>query len=232
MKDGLRFVDCDMHIMEPVDLFDKYLDKKFRDRVVLPVDSKGQFKRGMIVIDGQATSLDHEMQQHRKRSLPKAKTETSQPLSGSRMAAGGYLNFAIERNYDAEAQVMGMELEGIDIAVMFPTMGLSLIARDNMDPHLALALCQAYNNWIHEFAQHSPDQLKWAAMLPMQDVNMACAELVRCVNELGAVGSFVRPNAIDGYFGIPIIGIHCSRCIVSSTSRWVSTKAPVPITAT
>ena len=38
MKDGLRFVDCDMHIMEPIDLFDKYLDKKFRDRVVLPVD--------------------------------------------------------------------------------------------------------------------------------------------------------------------------------------------------
>ena len=98
----------------------------------------------MIVIDGQATSLDHEMQQHRKRSLPKAKTETSQPLSGSRMAASGYLKFAIERNYDAEAQVMGMELEGIDIAVMFPTMGLSLIARDNMDPHLALALCQAF----------------------------------------------------------------------------------------
>ena len=28
MKDGLRFVDCDMHIMEPVDLLDKYLDKK------------------------------------------------------------------------------------------------------------------------------------------------------------------------------------------------------------
>ena len=57
------------------------------------------------------------------------------------MAARGYLNFAIERNHDAEAKVMGMELEGIDIAVMFPTMGLSLIARDNMDPHLALALC-------------------------------------------------------------------------------------------
>tara|TARA_B100000519_G_scaffold173124_1_gene160284 strand:- start:1207 stop:2421 length:1215 start_codon:yes stop_codon:yes gene_type:complete len=214
MKDGLRFVDCDMHIMEPVDLLDKYLDKKFRDRVILPEDAQGKLKRGMIVIDGQPTSLDHELQQHRKRSLPKAKTETSQPLSGSRMAAGGYLNFAIERNYDAEAQVMGMELEGIDLAVMFPTMGLSLIARDNMDPHLALALCQAYNNWIHEFAEHSPDQLKWAAMLPMQDVNMACSELVRCVNELGAVGSFVRPNAIDGHFWHsnywnPLFEMHC-----------------------
>ena len=108
MKDGLRFVDCDMHIMEPVDLLDKYLDKKFRDRVILPVDAQGKLKRGMIVIDGQPTSLDHKLQQHRKRSLPKAKMETSQPLSGSRMAAGGYLNFAIERNYDAEAQ--GYEL--------------------------------------------------------------------------------------------------------------------------
>ena len=215
MKDGLRFVDCDMHIMEPVDLFDKYLDKKFRDRVVLPVDSKGQYKRGMIVIDGQATSLDHEMQQHRKRSQPKEKTETSQPLSGSRMASSGLLNFAIERNYDAEAQVMGMELEGIDIAVMFPTMGLSLIARDHMDPHLSLALCQAYNNWIHDFTQHSSDQLKWAAMLPLQDVNMACAELARCVNELGAVGSFVRPNMIDGHFWHsnywnPLFEMHCA----------------------
>ena len=29
---------------------------------------------------------------------------------------------------------MGMEIEGVDIAVLFPTTGLSLIARDNMDP--------------------------------------------------------------------------------------------------
>ena len=77
IEEGLRFVDCDMHIMEPVDLFDKYLDKKFSGRVVLPVDSKGQYKWGMIVINGQATSLDHKMQQQRKRSQPKEKTETS-----------------------------------------------------------------------------------------------------------------------------------------------------------
>ena len=30
MKDGLRFVDCDMHIMEPADLFTKRLDRRFR----------------------------------------------------------------------------------------------------------------------------------------------------------------------------------------------------------
>lgn len=200
MKDGMRFVDCDMHIMEPVDLFDRYLDSRFRDRVTLPVGADGQRTRGVIVIDGQPTTYDHDTQQHRKPHRSRGQSETSQPLSGSRMADSGRLDFAIERKYDAIAQVMGMELEGIDIAVLFPTMGLSLLARDNMDPRLSLALCEAYNNWIHEFCQHSPDQLKFSAMLPPHDVNLACAELVRCVTELGAVGSFVRPNLVNGHF--------------------------------
>jgi uncharacterized protein len=202
MKDGMRFVDCDMHIQEPVDLFDKYMDPKFRERVSVRVDAKGNPKRGFMIIDDEMMYGDFELQQHRKPRAAKKGPSTafSQPLSDSRSAASGVLDFAVEREYDAVAQVMGMEMEGIDIAVLFPTMGLSLIARDGMDPRLSLALCQAYNNWIHEFCQHSPDQLKFAAMLPLHDVNLACMELVRAVNELGAIGSFVRPNRINGHF--------------------------------
>jgi predicted TIM-barrel fold metal-dependent hydrolase len=200
MKDGLRFVDCDMHVMEPPDLFATYLEPKFKDRVILPVGADGRPKRGMMVIDGVPASRDVELQQHRKPSRSVSAVNSTQPLSGSRIAAEGRLDFAIERGYNAEAQVMGMEIEGIDIAVLFPTMGLSLIARDNLDPQLSLALCQAYNNWIHEFCQHSPKQLKFAAMLPLHDVNLACRELLRCVVELGAVGSFLRPNMVNGYF--------------------------------
>ena len=33
MKEDLRFVDSDMHVMEPPDLFERYLDAKFKDRV-------------------------------------------------------------------------------------------------------------------------------------------------------------------------------------------------------
>jgi len=70
MKDGLRFVDCDMHIMEPPDLFEKYLDPKFKDRVILPIGADGRPRRGMIVIDGLPTSMDTELQQYRKRKTP------------------------------------------------------------------------------------------------------------------------------------------------------------------
>ncbi|MGH7311463.1 MAG: amidohydrolase family protein [Candidatus Rokuibacteriota bacterium] len=199
MKDGLRFVDCDMHVMEPPDLFDRYLDPRFKARVILPLDKDGRPRRGTIVIDGLPTTRDAELQQYRKRSRP-GTAHSSQPLSGSRLADTGRLEFAIERGYDAVAQVMGMRMEGVDIAVLFPTTGLSLIARDHLDPRLSLALCQAYNNWIAEFCRHSPDQLKFAAMLPVHDVHLACRELVRCVRELGAVGSFIRPNLVNGHY--------------------------------
>src|SRR5215470_10800308 len=114
MKDGLRFVDCDMHIMEPPDLFERYLDPKFKDRVVLPIGADGRPRRGTIVIDNLPTTMDAELQQYRKRTRP-APSFSTQPLSGSRIADAGRLDFAIERDYDAEAQVMGMAMEGGDI---------------------------------------------------------------------------------------------------------------------
>jgi predicted TIM-barrel fold metal-dependent hydrolase len=195
-----------MHIMEPPDLFEHYLDPTFKDRVILPVDADGRPCRGTLVIDGQPTTMDVELQQYRKPGHP-GSTHSTQPLSGSRLADTGRLDFAIERKYNAEAQVMGMEMEGIDIAVLFPTTGLSLIARDNLDPHLSLALCQAYNNWIYDFCQYSRNQLKFVAMLPLHNVNLACQELVRCVRELGAVGSFLRPNLVNEELDVTL-GFH------------------------
>jgi len=120
------------------------------------------------------------------------------PLVSAR--ANTNVMFAVERGYDAAAQIMGMEMEGIDIAVLFPTVGLSFLARDNMDPQLSVAICRAYNDWLHDFCQHSPDQLKMAAMLPIHDVNLACQELDRCVHDYSAVGAFVRPNYVNGRY--------------------------------
>ena len=201
MKDGLRFVDSDMHVMEPPDLFERYLDPKFKHRVTVAIGANGKPTRGtfgLTMLDGKPTT-DWEIQQYRKR-VRKSDTQSTQPLSGSRLADTGRLDFAVARDYDPEAQVQGMAMEGVDIAVNYPTTGLSLLARDDVDPQLSLAVCQAYNNWIHEFCSYSPDQLKWVAMLPMHDVNLACRELIRCVRELGAVGSFIRPNLLNGRY--------------------------------
>ena len=134
MKQGYRFVDCDMHIMEPPDLFDKYLDPAFKHRITSSMRRSdggptGMRGRPLWFFDGTPTSNDGNISQYNR---------TRGPLVSRR--ANTNVMFAVERGYDAEAQVMGMEMEGIDIAVLFPTAGLSFIARDNMDPQFSAAI--------------------------------------------------------------------------------------------
>src|SRR5262245_17320673 len=142
MKDGLRFVDSDMHVMEPPDLFERYLDAKYKDRVTVKVGADGRPSRGpggTVLIDGQSTS-DNDLQQYRKR-LRSGATKVVTPNAGSRLQETDRLNFAIERDYSPEAQVMGMAMEGVDIAVLYPTLGLGLLARNGIEPQLSLAVC-------------------------------------------------------------------------------------------
>jgi hypothetical protein len=42
MKEGLWFADCDLHVMEPSDLFERCLDSRFRERVMLPLGKDGR----------------------------------------------------------------------------------------------------------------------------------------------------------------------------------------------
>src|SRR5436309_13033452 len=101
MKDGLRFVDSDMHIMEPPDLFERYLDPKFRHRVSVPAGSDGRPCRGtagLIVIDGLPPS-DADLQQYRKR-VRRSSAYASQLLSGSPLHDPERLALAVGRDYN------------------------------------------------------------------------------------------------------------------------------------
>ncbi len=189
MKDGYRFVDCDMHIMEPHDLFERYIDPTFKARITTSPKRTEAYVRPRWMIDGAPTSNNDWVTQYNRshESTTRARSES-------------FLTFAIERNYDEEAQLIGMEMEGVDIAVLFPTLGLSILAQDNMEPQLSNAISRAYNDWLSDFCSYSPDQMKMAAMLPVHDVNLACQEMLRCYENYGAVGAFIRPNYVNGHY--------------------------------
>src|SRR5207245_1788461 len=57
--------------------------------------------------------------------------------------------------------------------------------------------CRAYNDWSAEYCSAAPERLRWAAMLPFQDVELARAEARRTA-ALGAVSFYLRPNPIGG----------------------------------
>lgn len=94
---------------------------------------------------------------------------SSRPGHRDRPDAAGWLDFLDEC--------------GIERTVLYPTTGLAVGLIQ--DQAWAVALCRAYNTWVHaRYASTSP-RLIGAALLPVQDVTAAVHELRRAVSELG-----------------------------------------------
>ncbi len=97
---------------------------------------------------------------------------------------------------DPGARLADMDGEGIDQAILYPTIGLYFSVVD--DPAASVRLAAAYNDWLAGYCAADPRRLFGAALLPLQDPDAAARELRRAVTELGFVAGFVRPNPCLG----------------------------------
>ena len=64
--------------------------------------------------------------------------------------------------FDPHERVKVLDAEGIDVAVMYPGLGLKLGAIQDRD--LAVESCKVYNDWLADWCAQSPDRLMrvWA----------------------------------------------------------------------
>ncbi len=87
-----------------------------------------------------------------------------------------------------ETRMRDMDAEGIDLAVLYPTLGLAFPFIRERD--YAVALCRAYNDYVADVCRANP-RLKGVGVLPLQTIPDAVAELRRVATELGLVGAMV-----------------------------------------
>jgi predicted TIM-barrel fold metal-dependent hydrolase len=99
-------------------------------------------------------------------------------------------------SYDPHERIRVMDAEGIDVAVLYPT--LWLLYGDIGEPSVAAAACRAYNDWMADFCAAYPARLYGVAPLPLQDVGEAVKEMRRVVKRHGFKAVFVRPNPFNG----------------------------------
>lgn len=119
---------------------------------------------------------------------------------GTDVSTGSTEPFPLERARagasDPVARLTDMDAEGIDAAVLYPTIGLGFWAIT--DPAAAVAVARAYNDWLAGYCAAAPDRLHGAAMVPFQSPALAVEELRRAREELHLVAAFVRPNPCLG----------------------------------
>jgi hypothetical protein len=183
VAEDLLVIDADAHINEPIDALGEYLDPVHRNhRPQLIKDTKGLSR---ILMDGKLYPETRLRQSHVK------KVEGTQ-LGGTQRGAS-----------DARARLDDMDLDGIDIQVMYGSLGLATSTIQDVD--FAIAMARACNDFYADFCAPNRDRLKCMATLPIQDIPAAVEELRRAVVDKGHVGATLPPNhqgtdLASGYF--------------------------------
>ena len=91
-----------------------------------------------------------------------------------------------------------MYVEGVDVAVLYPTRGSIALAEPNMEPRLAAAIAPAYNNWLYEFCSEDPQRLFGAAMISPFDINEAVKRSPPLLQGALLQAAFIRANLFNG----------------------------------
>ncbi len=182
-KSGFKIIDAEMHVMEPVDLWDQYIDPAFKSRAPRRLNERRWDIR--TVVEGEV------MAQIPGGDWP-ALSDAEEHAMAERYAE------EIERDFDPASQVLAMDKEGLDLAVLYPTSGMYAIAFETMQPDFAAAICRAYNDWLYDYIQAAdPQRLFGAAAVSPHDVDTAVIETRRAVAELGMKAIFLRPNLFN-----------------------------------
>src|SRR5438132_193409 len=178
MYQDYRVIDADGHVLEPVDLWERYIDPEFRHQAPRGVGVLGVDVLGHVLPDVPG-------------GIP---LEAPDYTTGPAARYG----FAARRNFDAESQLEALDIEGIDVAVLYPSRGLYAASVDDLPPRFAAAICRAYNRWLAEFCARAPERLVGAAFVSLHDPDLAVAEAVHAVEQLGMRAVFARPNPVNG----------------------------------
>ena len=184
-----RVVDADGHVMEPADTWLKYIDPQYRARAIrIAYDDNGYEN---LLIDNKPLNL---VRGH----LGVLGGIGMDPVALHTNGKMTYADGCPAGGYDPKARLKVMDEEGIDIALLYPTIGICWEGPVT-DPKLATAYTKAYNRWLAEFCRENPKRLFPIAHISLLDPEGAVEEVIRARKD-GCVGIYLSPDmaARDG----------------------------------
>jgi predicted TIM-barrel fold metal-dependent hydrolase len=186
-KNGYKILDSDMHVFEPHDLYLKYMNPRWGDRIPrgVPRSRHGQIKFTFA----DTKPIRPSGVQALAATAPKSDGTESAP--GEAQVAHRYAK-PLARDYDAVSQLDAMDEEGLDVAVLFRTFPLH--CDDSLEAEYANDLCRAWNDWMADFCKADPRRLRPSALITLHDADMAVEETRRAISELGAIGLCLVPE--------------------------------------
>ena len=172
---GYRVISADNHIYEPPDLWTGRIERRYKDRCPqLRPHEDGQI---WVCDDRKGQGLGQGTNPGRRFEDPK---EIKRIDVFENVRPGGYI---------PEEHVKDMDTDGVEVSILYPTVGLLLFGTVP-DSELLTAVFRAYNDWLAEFCQAFPDRLAGIAMINVDNVEVGVSELERC-RKMGFAGAMI-----------------------------------------
>jgi predicted TIM-barrel fold metal-dependent hydrolase len=176
-------VDADGHVLEPRDVWQRYLEPHLRARAIrIARDADGV---EALLVDGRS----HAGLRGRLGALGGIGMDSEDLMT---VGQRSYEDGCPKGGYDPRARLKVMDEEQIDVVLLYPTIG---IAWEGLvtDPHLATAYCRAYNRWIVDFCSADRRRLVPIAHISLLDPDGAVTELERARRD-GCAGVYLSPD--------------------------------------
>jgi predicted TIM-barrel fold metal-dependent hydrolase len=185
MRDGFKVLDADAHVIYPPDLWARFLDRRYVQRVGRRQPLPGWEHYNPTTVDGRWTQHPTVLYGQ----FQKYSNWTADDMIrkyGEDLVRGGFSGDRVAR---ALAQ------EGIDLSVIYgPEYDLWF---DGIDPEMQAAMVRAYNRWGAEMGETSGGRVRVAAPIPLLDVSRALEEIRYAHDELGARCFWARANPLN-----------------------------------
>ena len=181
--DHVLTVDADGHILEPRNTWLDYIEPRFRDRAIrIGRDAVGH---EVLLIDGKSLEVVH----GRLAALGGIEMDPTSLFKPGRFS---YEDGCPPGSFDPKARLEVLDQEGIDIALLYPTIGICWEGHVQ-DAALAHAYTEAYNRWLVDFCSHDPKRLVPIAHLNLLDADLAVKEMRRA-HAAGCRGIYLSPD--------------------------------------
>jgi len=171
MLDQYRIIDADAHVIEPPNMWGKYLEPAFRHFAPSPD----------MTIAGESLLY---------------KYFDRLRLEGAKQVSQAY-PLSWHNGFDAESHVRAMQQMGVDISFIYPTYFSWICAVDTMPSQLVGAFVRAYNRWLQDFCSYNPKTLRGVGVVNMHEPEEMVFELQQ-IADFGFKAVFLRPNPVKG----------------------------------
>ena len=187
MKDGLRVMDSDLHVIEDGAVYENHFTGPHRDAMPRYL---GWSPTNIPHWDVDGTLIPpwarDETVAGPQRALDAPREDIYRPIR--------------TQGSDAASTLEAMAVEGIDMAVVYRTFAAMVVSIDDLAPDYATACCAAFNDWLTDYCAADAQRLKPAAIVSLHDPELAAAEARRAVEQKGHVAVVLLPMPCNGRY--------------------------------